>query len=80
MRPGRLAFLEELKPLEGKPATITWKNVTAKANASSLAVCGKGDQRPFFLMDVNGVEASLRWINSFLEETANHLMNRQPIC
>ncbi len=24
-------------------------------------------------MDVNGGEASLRWINSFLEETANHL-------
>ncbi len=33
-----------------------------------------------FLMDVNGGEASLHWINSFLEETAYHLINRQPIC
>ncbi len=53
----------------------------AKANASGLAeYVGKGDQRPFFLMDVNGGEASLRWINSFLEETAHHLINQQPIC
>ncbi len=52
----------------------------AKANASGLAVRGKGDQRPFFLMDVNGGEASLHRINSFLEETAYHLMNQQPIC
>ncbi len=27
-------------------------------------------------MDVNVGEASLRWINSFLEETAYHLMNQ----
>ncbi len=26
-------------------------------------------------MDVNGREASLRWINSFLNQTAYHLMN-----
>ncbi len=37
----------------------------------------EGDQRPFFWMDVNGKEASLHWINSFLEETAYHLMNQQ---
>ncbi len=37
----------ETKPLEGKPATISQKSVTAKANASGLAVRGKGDQRPF---------------------------------
>ncbi len=39
------------------------------------------ERRPeaFFLMDVNGGEASLRWINSFLEETAYHLMNQQLI-
>ncbi len=37
------------------------------ANASALAVPGKGDQRPFlFLMDVNGGEASLHWINVLL--------------
>ncbi len=36
------------KPLEGKLATISRKSVTAKANASGLAVRGKGDQRPFF--------------------------------
>ncbi len=36
------------KPLEGKPATISRKSVTAKANASSLAEHRKGDQRPFF--------------------------------
>ncbi len=45
------------KLLEVKPATISRKNVTAKANASGLAV--PGDQRPF-IMDVNGGEASLR--------------------
>ncbi len=36
------------KPLEGKLATISRKSVAAKANSSGLAVCGKGDQRPFF--------------------------------
>ncbi len=64
------------KPLEGKLATISRKSVAAKANSSGLAVCGKGDQRPFFLMDVNGGEASLCRINSFLEETAYNLTNR----
>ncbi len=38
-----------VKSLEGKPATISRKSVTAKANASGLAVRGKGDQRPFYL-------------------------------
>ncbi len=51
----------------------------AKANTSGLAVRGKQGQRLLF-MDVNGGEASLRWITSFLEETAHHLMNRQPTC
>ncbi len=68
------------KPLEGKPATISRKSVTAKANASGLAVCGKETRGRIFWMDVSGEEASLRWINSFLEETAYHLMNQQPIC
>ncbi len=36
------------KPLEGMPATISRKSVMAKANTSSLAVRGKGDQRPFY--------------------------------
>ncbi len=36
------------KPLEGKPVTISRKSVTAKANASGLAVSGKGDQKLFF--------------------------------
>ncbi len=30
------------KPLEGKPVAISRKRVTAKANASGLAVLGKG--------------------------------------
>ncbi len=37
------------KPLESKPATISRKNVTAKVNASGLAVRGKAHQRPYFL-------------------------------
>ncbi len=54
------------KPLEGKPATISRISVKAKANASGLAVRGKGDQRPFFLMDVNGgidsLSANLQYV------------------
>ncbi len=46
------------KPLEVKPATISRKSVTAKANASSLAEHRKGDQRPFFL---NGCQ----WMRGF---------------
>lgn len=70
----------EPKPLESKPAAFSHKNVTANANAFGLSVHGKGDQRPFFfLMDLNGGEASLDWINSFLEETVYYLMNKQLI-
>ncbi len=36
------------KPLEDKPATISRKSITVKANASGLAVRGKEDQRLFF--------------------------------
>lgn len=46
------------KPLEGKPTTFGQKSVTANANASAMAVHGKGDQRPFFGMS--------------MEETAYH--------
>ncbi len=35
------------KPQQGKPATFSQKSITA--NTYALAVCGKGDQRPFGL-------------------------------
>ncbi len=44
-----LMLVNGTKPLEGKLATISRKSITAKANASGLAVRGKGDQRPFFI-------------------------------
>ncbi len=54
----------------------------ANANASASAFGSPWEKRPeaFFYCVVDGGEASLRWINSFLEETAYHLMNRQPVC
>ncbi len=67
------------KPLEDKPAAFSQKSIMANANAAALAVHRERDQRPFFLMDVNGEEASLLWINRFCKKTAYHLMNRQVI-
>ncbi len=53
-----------------------------KANASSLAVCGEGDQSFYlifyyyflFCLDVNGGEASLRWINSLFNKLSAYLL------
>ncbi len=49
--------------LEDKPAAFSQKSIMANANAVDLA-------RDLFLIDVNGEEASLRWINRFCKKTA----------
>jgi len=52
--------------------SLAKKSVAANANAPVLSACREGDKRPFF----NGYHG----YNSFCEEIAYQLMNRQRFC